>query len=180
MRVLILIVGLIGLSLPAFALEPDTQETLRVGQMARFNFAEPAPVPDTVFYLRDESEHRLSDFKGTPVLVNFWATWCPPCRKEMPSLDRLAAELGGEAQVVTIASGRNTPRAVDALFGELHIQNLPKYLDPQGALARDMSALGLPVSILIDARGRVVGRLIGDAEWDAPEAAALIRAIAAE
>lgn len=176
MRLLALCAALIAFASAAAALDPDAQEALRQGEMVRFNFAQPTPAPETAFTLPEGGEYRLSDFRGAPVLVNFWATWCPPCLKEMPSLDRLQEKLGGEAHIVTIAAGRNAPAAIDRFFEKASVTGLPKYMDPKGTLAREMAALGLPVSILLDAEGQVVGRLVGDAVWDSPEAEALIRA----
>lgn len=180
MRILAIAAIVCALAGGAFATEPVDLDALRVGEMARFNFDDPQPARDGVFLSPDQSEHKLSDFRGSPVLINFWATWCPPCRKEMPSLDRLQAALGDDAHVLTIAAGRNSPRAIDAFFAEAGVTRLPKFMDPQGAFAREMSVFGLPVSILLDADGHVVGRLIGDAEWDSPEAIGLIRALIRE
>lgn len=166
---------------PAAALDAAAQQTLLAGPMKRFVFAtNPAPVPlDAPFADVSGTEARLADFAGQPVLLNFWATWCAPCRAEMPSLDRLQTAMGDSLKVVTLATGRNRPEAVTRFFAETGVTALPSYLDPHQDVSRQMGVLGLPVSVLIGADGVEIGRLIGDAEWDSPEALALIRAATA-
>ncbi|MFN0114597.1 MAG: TlpA family protein disulfide reductase [Paracoccaceae bacterium] len=153
-------------------------DALRLGDMAKLVLAEtPAAVPDIPFLGPDGAEHRLADWQGKVVLVNFWATWCAPCREEMPSLARLQAALGGERfAVLTIATGRNPPAAIDRFFEETGVTDLPRYADPKMELARGMGVLGLPVTVLIGPDGAEIGRLIGGAAWDRPEAVALLRA----
>lgn len=156
-------------------------EALRDGDMVKLRFLkEPRPVPDTAFVDAANAEHRLSEWQGKYVLVNFWATWCPPCRAEMPSLDRLQADLGGESfAVVTIATGRNPLPAIEKFFAEAGISHLPVLRDPKQQLARDMGVMGLPISLILDPEGREIARLIGDAEWDSPEAKRIIEALLA-
>ncbi len=135
-----------ALALGANAAMADTAglEALKSGDMKKLVFAsEPAVVPDTVIYDVEDAEHRLSDYRGRVVLVNFWATWCAPCRKEMPSLDRLQGAMGGEDfVVVTIATGRNPIPAMQKFFTENGVANLPLLRDPKQALARDMARAG--------------------------------------
>lgn len=159
--------------------DPAALAALKIGDMKKLVLAaEPAPIADTVFYDVEDAEFRLSDWRGKVVLVNFWATWCAPCREEMPSLDRLQAELGGEDFVVlTIATGRNAIPAMQRFFEETEVTHLPLYRDPKQALARDASVMGLPVSVILDREGREVARLMGDAQWDTPEAKAMIGAL---
>jgi len=164
----------------ALAAEPAaTLAGLRDGTLKKLVLHEaPAPVPDTGFETADGTPARLSDWKGKVVLVNFWATWCVPCRTEMPELDRLQAELGGaDFQVVTIATGKQMPQAIDRFFAEAGVTGLPKNRDPKQALARSMAVLGLPVSVLIDRDGREVGRLTGEADWSSDSAKAIIAAL---
>ncbi|MCG6885068.1 MAG: TlpA family protein disulfide reductase [Silicimonas sp.] len=172
----------IGLSLAANAAIADTAalEALREGSMKKLLFSDPAPVSEVTFTHADGGEHRLSDFRGKHVLVNFWATWCAPCRKEMPMLSELQSEFGGEAfEVVTIATGRNDLAGLKRFLGEVGVDNLPLYLDPKQALARDMAVLGLPITVLIDPEGREIARMRGDAEWNSDSAKAIIRAVIA-
>ena len=147
-----------------------------VGQVADFKVAaEPKAVPALVFKTAGDTEVKLGDFRGKTVLLNFWATWCAPCKVEMPSLDRLQAQLGGEKfAVVAISSDRAGKRAVDPWFDEQGIK-LARYYDPKNAVGMALGVTGLPTSILLDAQGRELGRMLGDAEWDSPEAVALVK-----
>ncbi|MGB0661940.1 MAG: TlpA disulfide reductase family protein [Mangrovicoccus sp.] len=154
-------------------------EDLREGSLKKLVFAEtPKIVTGVAFETEDGTEISLDDFRGQYALVNFWATWCAPCRKEMPSLDALQAEFGGEAfQVVTIATGRQSPAAIKRFFDEEGIENLPQHRDPRQALASRMGILGLPITVLIDPEGREIARLRGDADWHSDSARAIISAL---
>jgi thiol-disulfide isomerase/thioredoxin len=154
-------------------------EALRSGDMEKLVFlAAPAEVPQTPFTDIDGAEHTLSQFQGKYVLVNFWATWCAPCRKEMPMLSALQSEFGGDNfEVVTIATGRNSVPGIQKFFAEIGVSNLPLYLDPKQQLARDMAILGLPISIILDPEGREIARMRGDATWDGDSAKAIIAAL---
>ena len=133
------------------------------------------PVPDIEFSDVDGGTHRLADYKGKALLVNFWATWCAPCRAEMPSLQALQDSRGGEDfQVLTIASGRNPPPAIDKFFAEAGVRSLPRLTDASMTLARGMGVLGMPMSVLIDANGYEVARMMGDADWNGAAAQAVI------
>ena len=142
-----------------------------LGGLSKLTQTEPAPVPATPFTDPQGGTHSLADYKGKVVLLNFWATWCAPCREEMPALNALQKELGGEDfQVVTIASGRNPQPAIDKFFTEAEIDALPVLLDPRQKLAREFGVLAMPATILIDRNGVEVARLMGPADW-ASEAA---------
>lgn len=146
---------------------------LRKGDMQKLVLhAAPKRVSDISFLTESGAQKSLDDYSGRYVLVNFWATWCAPCRAEMPSLSALQSRLGtDDFKVLTIATGRNTPAAMNKFFAEIGVQNLPTYRDPKQKLARDMAVLGLPTSILISPDGHEIGRLLGDANWS--DAAAL-------
>lgn len=164
----------------AFAGQVNWQAVKDAGLAKLVPLENPAPIPDTQFTDRDGNELSLSDYEGKVILVNFWATWCAPCRKEMPSLDKLQTEMGGEDfQVVTIATGRNPVEKIDSFFEETSVENLPVLLDPRQALARDMGVVGLPVSVVIDREGNEVARLIGDADWSGSAAVSLITQLTA-
>ncbi|WP_299352440.1 TlpA disulfide reductase family protein [uncultured Shimia sp.] len=122
----------------------------------------------------------LASFQGQIVLVNFWATWCAPCRKEMPMLSELQSELGGEDfQVVTLATGRNPLPAMEKFFDEIGVNNLPLYRDPQQEIAREMAVLGLPATMILDRNGKEIARMTGDADWSSASAKAILRALIA-
>lgn len=141
---------------------------------------EPTELPDTVFLDADGNEVTLQDYNGTALLVNFWATWCAPCREEMPALDELQAELGGDDfQVLTIATGRNSREAIDKFYTETDIQNLPVLTDAKQKLSRDMGVMGLPVTVLISPEGQEVARLLGDADWASDAAKQVVRELMA-
>lgn len=151
-------------------------EALRDGSMKKLNFhSEPKDVSQERFTDAGGAEHQLSDWKGRPVLVNFWATWCAPCRTEMPLLDALQERFGGDGfEVITIATARSAPGGVDKFFEEAEIAHLPKFFDMDQSLARDMGVLGLPVTLLLDADGHEIARMQGDAEWFGASAQAII------
>lgn len=155
---------------------------LRQGDMQKLVLhTNPKPVSDIPFLTDTEAQGTLEDYRGSYVLVNFWATWCAPCRAEMPSLSKLQSTLGGGGlNVVTIATGRNPPAAIEKFFTEIGVDNLPKYRDPKQKLARDMAVLGLPASVLISPQGYEIGRLLGDANWSDPDAINLLTAWSAE
>ncbi|MCR9086902.1 MAG: TlpA family protein disulfide reductase [Rhodobacteraceae bacterium] len=154
-------------------------EALRDGHMKKLMFHEvPQPVPDTVFADIDGVESSLAAYEGKIVVLNFWATWCAPCRKEMPSLDRLNMALGGEDfAVVTLATGRNSPQGMRRFFEEESIETLPLYKDPNQAIAREMAVLGLPITVILNREGQEIARLRGDAEWDSDSAKAIVAAL---
>lgn len=163
----------------ASAADTATLEALRDGSMKKLVFqSAPKEVSQIPFTDPEGNEHTLADWQGKYVLVNFWATWCAPCRHEMPSLDALQAEFGGEDfAVVTIATGRNAVPAITRFFKEVGVTNLPVLLDPKQQLARDMAVLGLPISVILNPEGQEIARLRGDAEWDSDSAKAIIQAL---
>jgi thiol-disulfide isomerase/thioredoxin len=147
---------------------------------AAFNFtaSEPRPVPELTFFDEAGNEVMLADFAGDVVVLNLWATWCAPCRREMPSLDRLQAALGEDGlRVIALSLDRGDVAKVRAFFEELEIANLAIYRDPQARAGRELGAPGLPTTIVIDRTGQEVGRLLGPAEWDSDEAFAVIDSI---
>jgi thiol-disulfide isomerase/thioredoxin len=133
-------------------------------------------VPDAAFKDPDGGEISLADFRGTPVLVNLWASWCAPCVKELPTLDKLAKSHAADGALGVIAvSQDNGPHAsVVAFLDKLKVEDLGAYQDPNMALSGAFGAEVLPTSILIDADGREVWRYVGDFDWGSPEAARLV------
>jgi len=157
---------------PREALEP-----LVTGEMAGMRLHRaPVPVPDVALDAPD-GPARLADHRGKVVLLNFWATWCGPCREEMPALDALNAALGGpQFAVVTVAVGPHRQAAIDRFFGEQGIATLPRLVDPEMALSGGMDVVGLPVSAILNRKGQEIARMQGAADWDGPDARALIGA----
>ncbi len=145
---------------------------MREGDMRKLAVLDaPRPLPDVPVTDIDGTSRSLSEYRGRLVLLNMWATWCAPCRAEMPGLDALQARLGGDDfQVVLVAVGRNPPAAIRRFFSEVGIENLDSLRDPKMKLAAPLGVFGLPVTLLVDPEGREVGRLVGDADWDSPEA----------
>lgn len=149
---------------------------LRTGDMKKLNFhSELRAISTKPFIADDGSTKTLADYKGQVVLLNFWATWCAPCRKEMPMLSELQRDLGGEGfQVVTMATGRNPLPAMEKFFADIGVDNLPLHRDPKQEVAREMTVLGLPATVLIDREGREIARLTGDADWSGESAKAIL------
>lgn len=153
---------------------------LRAGDMKKLVIHEtPVATSGAAFNLEDDGgTGTLADYQGKFVLLNFWATWCAPCRKEMPQINTLQKEFGGDDfEVLTIASGRNSPEGIKRFFKEANIDSLPRHQDPKSALGREMGIFGLPITVILDPEGREIARLRGDAEWDSDSAKAIIKAL---
>lgn len=150
---------------------------LNKGKLAGFVLrSEPQELPAVEFVTLEGAHVSLADWKGRVVLLNLWATWCAPCREEMPALDRLQATLGGEDfEVVAVSSDRGSIDKPKAFFEELGLRHLKLYHDPTGKMPVGLKAIGLPTTILVGRDGREMGRLVGPAEWDSADAVALIR-----
>ncbi|MEL6689013.1 MAG: TlpA disulfide reductase family protein [Pseudomonadota bacterium] len=166
-------------TLSANATDTVALEALREGDMRKLVFhAEPQEVSQQAFFMPDGSEHTLEEFEGKYILLNFWATWCAPCRHEMPMLAELQTEFAGDAfEVVTIATGRNKVEGMQKFFDEISVDNLPMFRDPKQAVAREMAVLGLPITVILDPEGNEIARLRGDADWASDSAKAIISAI---
>ena len=135
----------------------------------------PRPIPELSFTNGDDAPLTLADFHGRTVLLNVWATWCVPCRKEMPALDRLQAKLGGPRFTVVPLSIDHRGRDVVARFyRELGLQSLRIYVDKSANAISAANAVGMPTTLLIDPQGRELGHVIGPAEWDGRAMLALL------
>lgn len=129
----------------------------------------PVATPAIAFETGDGPPLSLSDFRGRFVLLNVWATWCPPCRKEMPSLDRLQANLGGDDfEVVALSIDSKGAELVKPFFASVGVARLAVYLDRTGSVMPALRIAGLPTTILIDPRGMEIARWAGAKEWDEP------------
>jgi thiol-disulfide isomerase/thioredoxin len=170
-RALAIVVLLAGIG-PAEAAGPPLR-----GDMTKFQMEQaPRAVPDVPFTDAEGAAQRLDGFKGRVLLVNFWATWCAPCVKEMPSLDRLAERLQDiPFRLIAISTDRGGARVVEPFLEKLGTRRIGIHLDTRMELTRALGIQGLPTTLLIDADGRIVGRLVGEARWDTGEAEALIR-----
>ncbi len=163
------------------ALGPITR-AMATGPLAAFVVKPQRPaVADLAFADGDGKPLKLSDWRGKVILVNLWATWCAPCRKEMPALAELQSKLGGkDFEVLAISIDRKGAAASSAFLDEAKATVLKLYVDPSSKALGALQAIGLPASVLVDRDGREIGRLLGPAEWNAPEAEQLIRAAIAE
>jgi thiol-disulfide isomerase/thioredoxin len=133
--------------------------------------AEPREIPTATFLDADGNEKSLSDFRGTGLVLNFWATWCAPCVKEMPALDRLAADAGGRGlRVLALSADREGAPVVRAFYEVNGVGHLAVTVDKLSRAARAVGIDGLPTTVLYDAQGREIGRVVGVAEWDTPAA----------
>ena len=149
---------------------------LSTGAMTTFVFKkEPEALPDISFLDGEGKSVSLKDFAGKTVLLNLWATWCAPCREEMPDLARLQKELGSDKfQVVALAVDKAGLEGAAKFLKANKIEGLALYADPSAREGTKLKVIGMPTTILIDAQGREIGRLVGPAAWDSPEAKRLI------
>lgn len=149
------------------------------GHMAAFVFRKaPEALPEVKFQDGQGKERTLADWQGKVVLLNLWATWCVPCRKEMPALDRLQQEMGSEKfEVVAISVDRKGLEASRKFLEETQVRHLALYADATARMTSDLRAVGLPATLLLDTQGREVGRLLGPAEWDSEDAKRLIGSV---
>ena len=130
----------------------------------------PRPLPELQFQDGMGRTRSLADFRGKVVLLNIWATWCTPCREEMPALDRLQARLGGtDFEVVALSIDQQGAQAVRKFYDEVGVKALALYIDPSAQAGFKLATIGLPTTIIVDRAGREVGRRVGPAEWDAPK-----------
>ena len=166
-----------GLMLAANAAFGGTVDPgLLTGDMGKLVIEEAKALPEAGLLDMADAPHGLAEFKGKWLVVNFWATWCVPCRTEMPSLDRLQGARPDLA-VVTVATGPNPKPAIEKFLGEAGVKAVTVWRDPDQTLAHQIGVLGLPVTIVVSPDGTEVARLIGGAEWDAAGAQAVLAAM---
>jgi thiol-disulfide isomerase/thioredoxin len=166
-RALLFVTALVA-SLPAAAGPPQTLTPV----------AERPPAPDYTLADLDGRTHRLSELRGQVVLVNFWATWCPPCRRELPSMQRLADVLGGEAFVMhAVDTGEDEETILPFVFSTGTELRFPILLDRSSKVLKAWPVVALPTSFVIDAEGRIAYRAVGGREWDDPALVRQLRAL---
>jgi len=149
---------------------------LLTGDMGKLVIGEARALPAEGLVDRADAAQSLEAYKGKWVVVNFWATWCVPCRTEMPSLDRLQVALP-EVAVVTVAVGPNPLPAIDKFLTEAGVEHVAVWRDPQSRFSARMGVLGLPVTVVVNPDGLEVARLLGGAEWDSAGAQAVLAAL---
>lgn len=152
---------------------------LLTGDMAKLVMTEARALPQVALVDRADAPASLADYKGRWLVVNFWATWCAPCRVEMPSLDRLQVAMP-DIVVVTVAVGPNPVPAMDKFLTEAGVTHLAVLRDRQAQLAAQMGVMGLPVTVVVSPDGMEVARLLGGAEWDEDNAKAVLTALMAD
>lgn len=136
---------------------------------------------DASFADENGNIHKLADFRGTVLLVNLWATWCPPCIREMPDLDGLSAKMANKPfRVIALSQDRGGVKDVEGFFKKVGLSNLEIAVDPKGKVGRDFKIRGLPTSFVIDKSGKIVGKVEGQAKWDAPAVVDYFTALSAE
>jgi thiol-disulfide isomerase/thioredoxin len=147
--------------------EADMPDRTKLGEFV----PSPQPYLAPAISLADPSGRsvELSKLQGKPVLVNLWATWCEPCLREMPSLERLQSRLGEQITVLAVSEDRGGNKAVEPFIAKLGLKSVKIYIDPKSEVGHAFGARGLPTSFLIDREGKVRGRVEGAAEWDSPK-----------
>jgi thiol-disulfide isomerase/thioredoxin len=160
-----------GQAEPESVVETEVDSALTY-QIDRSHAGEAAPA--ALFTAPDGQPASLADFRGKPLIVNLWATWCAPCIKEMPTLDALAEREGEAATVLVVSQDLTGAKAVAPFFARSQFKRLEPYLDPENALAGALAAQTLPVTVVYDGRGIEIARVVGAMSWDGDRAAGLL------
>ena len=171
----LIFLSLLAFSAPLYAQQP--QNALLKGQTSSFKFMPvPKEIPDVTFKDAAGQVVALSNFRGKLVLLTLWATWCPYCARELPTLDNLQEMLGKEKfAVLPISVDKEGPSLVKKYMEEKSL-NLPTYSDPRDSISKVLGSRGVPYSMLIDQDGREIGYIYGETSWSAPESIELLRA----
>jgi len=158
-------------------LDPAHLKSLRHGEMRKLVILSvPQGLPNVTFLDMQGQDRDPVEFKGKFTVLNFWATWCAPCRREMPSLDALQRDLASDDfQVVVMATGRNPKPAIRKFFNEAKITSLHTMLDPTQTLSGLLGVYGLPMTLILNKNGKEIARMQGDADWHSPDALQFLR-----
>jgi thiol-disulfide isomerase/thioredoxin len=152
--------------------EPD----IKIGEF--IPVATPQPAPEMSFTGLDGQPISLADFKGKLIVLNLWATWCQPCLKEMPSLAKLGARFGPPLVVLAVSEDRGGADVVKPFLAKLDLDKVTIGLDPKSTAIRALHTRGLPTSVVVDADGKVLGKVEGAADWDSDEMVAVLTKLA--
>jgi thiol-disulfide isomerase/thioredoxin len=167
-RATVLVLLLVGSSGSSAADDDkDAPDRIKLGQFVPA--PQPAPAPAITLTEVSGETTDLADFRGKLVLINLWATWCEPCLREMPSLERLQSRLGNRIAVLAVSEDRGGSKAVEPFIAKLGLKSVRIYLDPKSTVGHAFDVEGLPTSFLIDRAGKVLGKVEGAAEWDSPK-----------
>jgi thiol-disulfide isomerase/thioredoxin len=161
-------------------LAPSSPAALPAESEIAFSMHEtPQPVPELRFMDGEGRKMTLDAFRGRTILLNIWATWCVPCRKEMPALDRLQAKMGNaDFEVIPLSIDRDGTTKVRDFYKDVGLEHLNIHVEEKpGAVSRELKVIGVPTTLLIDREGRELGRLIGPVEWDSPETVGMIERV---
>ena len=155
--------------------EAKTKDIIE-GELRKFIFSDGAKaLPNPVVLDMDENVVEIGS-NDDILVINFWATWCAPCKKEMPSLNNLAENMKyDDVRIITVASGRNSKEAIESFFSDNDLVNLNKFRDPKGKTAMSYGVTALPTTVVIDTSGREIGRIIGDIDWNTENIRAFFR-----
>ena len=154
----------------------DKTKDIIEGELRKFIFSDGTKtLPNLVVLDMDENVVEIGS-NDDILVINFWATWCAPCKKEMPSLNNLAENMKyDDVRIITVASGRNSKEAIESFFSDNDLVNLNKFRDPRGKIAMSYGVTALPTTVVIDPSGKEIGRIIGDIDWNTENIRAFFR-----
>ena len=158
------------------AAQVEALKSARTGDMKKLVIhSKPRPRLERQFETRTGAAKTIADWEGKVVVLNFWATWCPPCRKEMPYFDKLQAEMGSDGfEVLALSLDRASVAKIETFYQSINVENLTIYREPSLRIGTEAGVLGMPITLVLDRQGREIARLQGEAKWDGPEAISLL------